>query len=102
VTDPRDRLSRLLASRPLTVQLEGRLEHRIRLYADRLNRRLASEGDTDPYDVDDDDDLANVVMLLCEANLDQDEDAHGLASDQATGELRSRELADEQAKRRLR
>jgi hypothetical protein len=40
-------------------------------------------------------------MYLCEAKLDEDEDAHGLASDQVTGALHSRELADEQAKRRL-
>ena len=95
-----DRLHDLLASRPLTVQLELRLERRARLYADRLNRRLAAQGDTDPYDVDQDEDLANVLLLLCETQLDEDEHANGLASDQITGHLTSREQADEHARRR--
>src|SRR5206468_4356198 len=51
--DPGDRIRDLLASRRLTVELEQGLERRARLYADRLNQRLATHGDTDPYDVDD-------------------------------------------------
>jgi len=89
-----DRLRDLLASRPLRVELTLPLERRVRLYADRLNQRLAAQGDTDPYDVE----LANVIMLLCA--FDDDEQTSGLASDQATGRLISRELADEQARRR--
>jgi hypothetical protein len=76
--DPNQRLRQLLADRPLTVQLEQRLEHRIRLYADRLNRRLAAQGDTDPYSVDEDHELAHVIMFLAETKLDEDEQAHGL------------------------
>ena len=97
---PDDRLGDLLAHRPLTVELELRLERRIRLYADRLNQRLAKEGDTDPYQLDHDEDLANVIMLLCETKLDEDEHAAGLASNQITGRLVSREQADEHARRR--
>ena len=98
--EPVQRLRQLLAGRPLTVELRRRIEHRIRLYADRLNRRLAAEGDTDPYRVDDDRELAHVIMFLVETKLDEDEDAHGLTSDQATGELITREQADERERRR--
>jgi hypothetical protein len=73
--DPHHRLRELLACRPLTVQLEQRLEHRVRRYADRLNQRLAAEGVDDPYVLDGDQELANVVMFLCEAKLDEDERA---------------------------
>lgn len=80
--DIADRLADLLASRPLTVQLERRLEDRARQYADRLNKRLAAGGDTDPYDVGRDEDLASMIMLLCETQLDEeDEAATRLASD---------------------
>jgi hypothetical protein len=100
VADPDDRLHDLLARRPLSVELELRLERRVRLYADRLNRRLAEQGDTDPYDVELDEDLANVIMLLCETKLDEDELAGGLASDQISGRLTSRDVADERVRRR--
>jgi hypothetical protein len=100
VPDSDDRLHDLLANRAVRVQLELRLERRLRLYADRLNRRLAAQGDTDPYDLGDDDDLANVIMLLCETQLDEDEAGNGLASDQVTGRLLSREVAHESARRR--
>jgi hypothetical protein len=90
----------LLVSRRLTVELEQGLERRARLYADRLDRLLAAQGDTDPYDVIDDDDLAQILMLLAETALDHDEHTTGLASDPVTGHLISRELADERARRR--
>jgi len=92
---PDDRLRDLLADRPLTVQLELRLERRARLYADRLNQRLAAQGDTDPYNPGVDEDLANVLMLLVETALDDDERACGLASSHITGHLISLEVADE-------
>jgi hypothetical protein len=53
-----------------------------------------------PYAVDDDRELAAVVMLLCEAALDADEQQSGLAADPLTGELRSREVAEERGRRR--
>jgi hypothetical protein len=88
------------AQRPLEVALEDRLERRIRLYADRLNRRLAPPDAPQLVAVDDDRDLAEVVMLLCEIALEFDERQAGLAADLRSGELRSRELADEHARRR--
>ncbi len=97
-----DRLRDLLADRPLTVALELRLERRARLYADRLNRRLPAQGDTDPYNIDVDEDLANVLMLLVETALDDDERACGLASSQITGHLISLEVAEETRRRRAR
>ena len=100
MTDSDDLMSDLLAHRSLVVRLELRLERRIRLYADRLNRRLAAYGDAIPYDVEDDRDLASLVMLLCETSLDEDEDASGLTGDQITGHLISREVADEQSRRK--
>ena len=87
--------------RPLTVALEARLERRIRLYADRLNRRIAPPDNHDLFDVDNDDDLAATVMLLCEIALENDERRSGLAAHALTGELCSREVADEQLRRRL-
>ncbi len=96
-----DWLEDLLSERPLTVALELTIERRIRLYADRLARRLAELGDDDPYDLDDDRDLAGLLMLLCEAALDMDERNSGLGADPLTGQLRSREVADEEARRRL-
>jgi hypothetical protein len=87
--------------RPLTVALEARLERRIRLYADRLNRRIAPPDNHDLFDVDNDDDLAATVMLLCEIALENDERRSGLAAHEVTGELCSRELADEQLRREL-
>ena len=87
--------------RPLTVALEARLEWRIRLYADRLNRRIAPPDNHDLVDVDNDDDLAATVMLLCEIALENDERRSGLAAHALTGELCSREVADEQLRRRL-
>jgi hypothetical protein len=63
----------LLEHRRLEVDLEPALERRIRAYAKRLNARLAIEGDRDPYDLADDEELAAVIMLLCEAALDADE-----------------------------
>jgi hypothetical protein len=102
MADHGDRIRDLLASRRLSVELEQQLERRARLYGDRLNQRLAAQGDTDPYDVDDDHDLAQILMLLAETALDHDEHATGLASDPVTGHLISRELADERARRRSR
>jgi len=99
---PDDRLRDLLADRPLTVALELRLERRARLYADRLNQRLAAQGDCDPYNIDVDEDLANVLMLLVETALDDDERACGLASSQITGHLISLEVAEEASRRRAR
>ena len=96
-----DWLDDLLSERPLTVALELTVERRIRLYADRLARRLEQVGDDDPYDIDNDRDLAGLVMLLCEAALDMDERNSGLAADPLTGQLRSRDVADEEARRRL-
>ena len=87
--------------RPLTVALEARVERRIRLYADRLNRRIAPPDDHDLFDVDDDDDLAATVMLLCEIALENDERRSGLAAHALTGELCSREIADEHLRRQL-
>jgi hypothetical protein len=100
MTDPAQHLRQMLAERPLTVQVEQRLEHRIRLYADRLNRRLAAQGDTDPYRVDDDHELAHVIMFLAETKLDEDEHADDLTSDHATGQLIPREQADKRERRR--
>jgi hypothetical protein len=48
MSDGRGELDDLLAQRPLVVELERIVERRVRLYADRLNRRLASAGDSDP------------------------------------------------------
>jgi hypothetical protein len=73
-TDTR-RLQDLLAHRPLQVDLELTIEHRVHAYAQRLNARLAQTGDSDPYDTRDDRDLAQVIMLLCETALDSDEHA---------------------------
>ncbi len=101
MSEPGDRLRDLLADRPLTVRLEAGLERRARLYADRLNGRLAKQGDTDPYDTRRDDELANVLMLLAETALD-DERACGLASDPVTGQLTSWEVAEETGRRRAR
>lgn len=95
-----DALNDLLARRPLLVDLELWIERRVRLYADRSNRRLALEGDTDPFDVDDDGDLAQVIMLLCEEGLAHDERESGLACDELTGRLFSREIAEEHLRRR--
>jgi hypothetical protein len=63
----------MLAQRPLTVEFEGLLERRVRAYGERLNARLANTGDLDLYDLGDDHDLAQLVMLLCEAALDVDD-----------------------------
>lgn len=63
----------LLEHRGLEVDLEATLERRIRAYAQRLNARLALEGDRDPYDLGDDEELGTVIMLLCETALDADE-----------------------------
>jgi muconolactone delta-isomerase len=87
--------------RPLTVALEARLEWRIRLYADRLNRRIAPPDNHDLFDVDNDDDLAATVMLLCEIALENDERRSGLADHPLTGELCSREIAEEHVRRQL-
>jgi hypothetical protein len=95
-------LGDLLAQRPLTVALELILERRVRLYADRLNRRLGESSDSDLYNVDEDEDLAQIVMLLCEIALEADERRSGLAADPLTGEMRSRELVEERARRRTR
>jgi hypothetical protein len=80
VTDPHgptsqsaERWLELLEHRGLEVDLELPLERRIRAYGERLNARLALDGDREPYDLSDDDDLAAVIMLLCEAALDADE-----------------------------
>jgi hypothetical protein len=94
-------LGDLLAQRPLTVALELILERRVRLYADRLNRRLGESGDSDLYNVDEDEDLAQIVTLLCEIALEADERRSSLA-DPLTGEMRSRELVEERARRRTR
>lgn len=67
------RVRELLASRPLTVELELLLERRVREYGERLNTRLAQSGDDDLYDLADDRDLAQLVMLLCETALDAEE-----------------------------
>ena len=85
--DRDDPLNDLLAARPLSVELELRLERRARLYADRLNQRLGAQGDADLYDIDDDRELAQILMLLCETALDNDDDA----SDPITGHLRPRD-----------
>jgi hypothetical protein len=87
--------------RPLSVTLEARLERRIRLYADRLNRRIAPPDNHDLFDVDNDADLAETVMLLCEIALENDERRSGLAAHPLTGELCSREIADEHLRRQL-
>lgn len=87
--------------RPLTVALEGRLERRIRLYADRLNRRIAPSDNHDLFDVDNDDDLAATVMLLCEIALENDERRSCLAAHPLTGELCSRDVAEEHLRRQL-
>jgi muconolactone delta-isomerase len=87
--------------RPLAVVLEARLERRIRVYADRLNRRIAPPDNDDLFDVDNDDDLAATVMLLCEIALENDERRSGLAAHPVTGELCSRELADEHRRRQV-
>jgi hypothetical protein len=67
------RLRELLASRRFEVDLEPGLERRVRAYGERLNARLALEGDRDPYDLGEDQELAAVIMLLCEAALDAEE-----------------------------
>jgi hypothetical protein len=67
------RMADLLSHRPLVVDLERPLERRVRAYAQRLNYRLAATGDNDLYKVNDDVELAQVVMLLCETALDADE-----------------------------
>jgi hypothetical protein len=67
------RLVEMLASRRLEVDLELGLERRVRAYAERLNARLALEGDRDPYDLGNDDELAAAIMLLCETALDAEE-----------------------------
>jgi hypothetical protein len=63
----------LLEHRRLEVDLEPVLERRIRAYAVQLNARLAREGDRDPYDLSEDEELAAVIMLLCETALDAEE-----------------------------
>jgi hypothetical protein len=63
----------VLEHRGIEIDLEPLLERRIRGYAERLNTRLAAEGDRDPYDLSDDWDLAAVIMLLCEAGLDAEQ-----------------------------
>jgi hypothetical protein len=85
--------------RPLTVALEARLERRVRLYADRLNRRIAPPDNHDLFDVDNDDDLATTVMLLCEIALENDERRSGLAAHAVTGALSSLEVAEEHRRR---
>ena len=67
-----ERLQEMLEHRELVVDLEGTLERRVRAYGERLNARLAAERDDDPYDLEDDRDLAQVVMFLCEAALDDE------------------------------
>jgi len=100
MSDGRGGLDDPLAQRPLVVELERIVERRVRRCAERLNRRLASAGASDPYVVDDGRELARVVMLLCEAALEADEQRSGLAADPLTGELRSREVAEERDRRR--
>ena len=87
--------------RLLEVALELRVERRVRLYTDRLNRRLAPPDGRDLLDVEDDSDLAASVMLLCEIALERDERDSGLAADPFTGEVCSRLLVDEQTRRQL-
>jgi hypothetical protein len=74
------RLRELLANRPLTVDLELVVERRVREYGAQLNARLALEGDRDPYDLSDDEELAAVIMLLCEAALDAEEQAEDVST----------------------
>jgi hypothetical protein len=74
------RLRELLAHRPLTVDLELVVERRVREYGARLNARLAESGDGDLYDLADDGELAAVIMLLCEAALDADEQAEDVST----------------------
>jgi muconolactone delta-isomerase len=88
--------------RPLTVALEARLERRVRLYADRLNRRLAPPDNRDLFDVDNDDDLAATVMLLCEIAVENDERRSGLAAHPVTGALCSQDVATEPLRRQSR
>jgi hypothetical protein len=52
-----------------------------------------------PYDTRLDDELANVLMLLAETARDHDERACGLSSDPVTGQLTSREVAEETGRR---
>jgi hypothetical protein len=78
-----DRVERwleLLEHRRVEVDLEARLERRVREYAERLNVRLAREGDRDPFDLANDEDLAGVIMLLCEAGLDADQQREDAAN----------------------
>jgi hypothetical protein len=70
----------LLEHRRLEVDLEATLERRTRAYAERLNARLALEGDRDPFDLSDDQELAAVIMLLCEAALAADEQREDASS----------------------
>jgi hypothetical protein len=74
------RLRELLASRRLEVDLEVAIERRVRAYGERLNARLALEGDHDPYDLSDDEELAAVIMLLCEAALEAEEQREDASS----------------------
>ena len=69
------RLNVQLACRTLAVEFELVMERRVHEFGRRLNARLAEGGDHDLYDLSDDRDLAQVVMLLCEAALDADEAA---------------------------
>ena len=70
----------LLEHRRLEVDLEPALERRIRAYAERLNGRLALEGDRDPYDLSEDQELGAVIVLLCEAALDAEEQREDTSS----------------------
>ena len=71
------RLREILEHRELVVDLEALIERRVRDYAAQLNARLALEGDRDPYDLTSDKELAAVIMLLCEAALDAEEQSEG-------------------------
>jgi voltage-gated potassium channel len=58
--------------RRLSVALEPRLERRLRRHAERLREGRADQAGTDTADADDAE-LADVVLLLCEAKLDEEE-----------------------------
>lgn len=90
-----DLLARLLQRRPLTVELDGALERRLRAYVDRLNH-------ADPelqLDPDNDGDLASALAGAAEGGIEADERAHGLAGS-IFGDLLSADVMDEGVRRR--
>jgi uncharacterized protein YlaI len=89
-------LARLLNSRPIQVDLRQDLEERIEMAIERDNRGAFAD---DPFDVNDDEDIACYMMGLVETALSIVEAEAGIVV-KTSGEVQSVEVDNEEIRRR--